>query len=142
MPGVDCKKFSRLNSESRDRDLTANEQTFVDKHLAACEPCQAIFDSSEQAFSLFRHASIEVEPTSTVDYRLMRKVKAVMLRDSLRFWSPAFAGLAVGLFLMLGVLQMLTGGTALPTIRPFGEAKRTEDRLPIIPDLSTNTERR
>lgn len=132
-----CHRYIELFNESRDRNLTEDERSFMAVHKSMCDACATLEHSAETALNLLSECVFEIEDSPTDDRRIVRHVKIDSARRSFKFWSPALVGLAIGLIIMLSTLQLLSAPDKVDTVKPFGEAKRVKDKLPTIPDEIT-----
>jgi len=132
-----CKRFSRFTSEARDRDLTEAENSFMSDHRAICPECSRSEILTSLAMQLLQSSTFEYEPQHDFDTRLARKMHSDQIKNGIRYWKPAFVGLAVGALLVLATLQMLGQPKTLPAFRsPGAEARRTRNIEPVFPDLN------
>jgi len=128
-----CRKFSRLNSERSDRELTPREVAFMFRHRMACEPCSEHESQGSIALNMLRAESFEVEASPMFEERVIRKLRVHTTRESLRYWSPAVAGAFIAGLAVVAAMQIITRSSQLPHVRlPRGEARRITISAPTL----------
>ena len=137
MKAVGCSKFKKLTNEALDRPLTANEETFVQRHRQTCVDCHEFQAQSSLALNFLRASAIDVDVHPQFEERVIRKLRVQSTRESLRYWSPAIAGAFIAGLAVIAALQMITRSAELPHVRlPGGEARNVPSKT--IPQLDQN----
>lgn len=120
----DCKRFQKLVSESRDRELTPHEHHFLEAHRDDCLPCRISEHEVGAALNMLQAAVIEPEIDPHFDTRVLRRVQVQHTRDGVRYWSPALVGAAIAGLSVLASLQLIAKTAELPKAGPqIGEAR-------------------
>lgn len=119
-----CSKFKKLSSEGLDRELTAQEEAFMDKHREECSECCDFHSQSSLAMNFLRASAMEVDVHPNFEERVIRKLRVQTTRESLRYWSPAVAGAFIAGLAVVAALQIITRSAELPHVRFPGEAHR------------------
>jgi len=134
-----CRKFGRLLSEREDRDLSVDERSFMARHGQSCPSCGREEEAGSVSLNLLRSIALDAAPAEHFDERLLRRAKIVRVRESLSYWSPAFAGGAVAVIALFATLHILTLQPAhsQPTLQNgqgFIDGEARLDR-PVYPEL-------
>ena len=120
-----CRKFQRLTVDQQDRELTARESEFMDRHRQVCPACQQSEQHFAAGLNMLRAAALDPEAPSSFEDRVIRRLKLNKARESLGYWAPAFAGAAIACLTIVAALQMITRASDLPQFSmPRGEAMR------------------
>jgi hypothetical protein len=136
-----CRKFSYLANEELDRELTAAEQRFIERHQAVCAECEEFRVQGGMALNMLRLASFESEEPEAFDVRdqfderVIRRARLQNVRAGLKFWTPALIGAAAALVAVLAALQMVASADSLPNVSVPGGAARREAPLPEFPNI-------
>ncbi len=136
MKGPGCRRFGRLLSEIVDREATPREEAFLGRHRAACDACAREEEAASMSLNLLRCAAFgtEADAEPSFDRRVLRRAQVTMLRDGVRYWSPALLGGAVAAGLLLAAVQAMTKPVD-PTGSHLGEARRV-----VKPSLAYNAD--
>ena len=126
MKSLGCRRFGRLLSEIEDRQATPREEAFLSRHRVACEACCREEEASCMSLDLLRGAAFEAEIEPAFDRRILRRARVAMVRDGVRYWSPALVGGLVAAALFLAAVQAITKPIA-PGSTPGMEAKKGSD---------------
>jgi hypothetical protein len=131
-----CNRFKRLLSELQDRSASENESKFMEAHRAKCESCRKAERANVVALDLLRASALHHEPSLSFDARVVRKARAQMMRESLQYWSPAFAGAGLACAAIVAGMVLLgrPTGPAESNLRG-SEARRTWDSQRVFPSL-------
>ena len=127
MTGLGCRRFGRLLNELADREPTAREDAFLQRHRTICSRCRLEERAAAFSLDLLRGASFEAEVEDSFDRRVIRRVRAQSVREGFRYWSPALLGGVVAAGLLLAAVQALTRPIA-PSATPPVQASRGVDR--------------
>ena len=125
MKGLGCRRFSRLLSEMADREATPREASFLERHRASCDSCCREEEAACMSLDLLRGAAFDTHVEPAFDRRVLRRARVTMLRDGVRYWSPAMIGGLVAASLLLAAVQALTKPIA-PGATPGFEANRAK----------------
>jgi hypothetical protein len=119
-----CKRFKRLWNEQDERSLTRRESRFLDAHRCACQECQGFEASTASALGMLRMASMDAQVSPGFDDRVLRRAKVQTVRQSLKYWSPAFVGGAIACIALVAALQIAATPSQLKSATlPEGEAR-------------------
>jgi hypothetical protein len=132
-----CGKYRRLMNEKFDRALSLRERGFMAQHRSVCTECRREETQGAFALNMLRLAAIEDEPMESglmFEERVLRRWRVQSTRESVRYWSPAFAGAAIAGLMVLAALQLVSGRPGIPsTSNPSGAVHLQSDpRLPEI----------
>lgn len=130
-----CRRFSRLLSEERDRSLTQAEADFMIDHRLSCSQCGEALRLNDLALDDLRDATINPTPSENFDDRILVAVREGRTSLGFGYWSPALIGAAIAGIAILSALTILTRSAGSPVRRsPFGEAKlmRGTDQFPAL----------
>jgi predicted anti-sigma-YlaC factor YlaD len=132
-----CAKYRRLMNEKFDRGLEQREREFMAKHRAVCTECRREETQSANALNMLRMAAIEedFDGGMVFEERVLRRWRVQSTRESVRYWSPAFAGAVIAGLTVLAALQIVTNRSTIPsTTNPAGEVRleRSGASLPTI----------
>ncbi len=125
-------------NEKFDRTLSLRDREFMARHRIVCLDCRREESIGASALNMLRLAATDDEPIASsivFEERVLRKWRIQSTRESVRYWSPAFAGAAIAGLVVLAALQLVSTRPGLPsTTNPMGEAKleRPSGRLPLI----------
>ncbi|MEQ1821504.1 MAG: hypothetical protein ABL949_03255 [Fimbriimonadaceae bacterium] len=134
----DCNRFRSLVEEKRDRDLTADEEAFLDVHRGKCSGCKGVEQIGAMALNMLSPFGVEDSHPVAHETRILRAARAQYLRASLRFWSPALAGVALGLLVMAAAIQMAGHRNLLEQSNNQGaDARRLDSTERSFPDLNS-----
>ena len=133
-----CSRFKKLTSESLDRNLTPQEEAFVQKHRMACEECNEFQSQSSLALNFLRASAIDVDVNPMFEERVIRRLRIQGTRESLRYWSPAVAGAFIAGLAVVAALQMITRSAELPHVRLPGAESRRITPLKSNPAIDEN----
>ena len=103
-----CRRFGRLLSEMADREATPREKAFLDLHRDACAACRREEEASCMSLDLLRGSVLVAEVEPGFDRRVLRRARVAMVRDGVRYWSPAMVGGLVAAGLLLAAVQAIT----------------------------------
>jgi hypothetical protein len=120
-----CKRFGRLSSEARDRELHPREEAFLETHRYACAKCRASESNGVVALNMLQMAALEPQVDEfSFDTRVIRRLHVQSNRESVRYWSPALVGFAIAGVAVMAALQLVSRSMELPTTAsPQGEAR-------------------
>lgn len=123
MKSLACRRFGRLLNELADREPTKREGSFLEAHRARCGACRSEEEAACLSLDLLRGAVFQTDVPPAFERRVVRRARAMAVREGLRYWSPALMGGAVAAGLVLAALQALTtpAGTGIPS---KGRARR------------------
>jgi predicted anti-sigma-YlaC factor YlaD len=76
MSGANCIREIQL-SAYLDRELSANDITQVEAHLAACRDCRHAYESMKTGYDAILECMPDVAPPEYMKQRLFRKINAV-----------------------------------------------------------------
>lgn len=132
-----CRKFRRLATEARDRELTPSEKAFLGHHAAACKDCEEFERQTSASLSALTGLAFVPKPSAGRFARtVLRQYRLRSARESLSYWSPAILAAAVAATLVLAALQIATANRAADSFRPgFSQARRITNE-PVLPDLT------
>lgn len=123
MKRLGCRKFGRLLNELGDREATDRESRFLEAHRSACDACRREEEAASFTLDLLRGAVFEAEDEPVFERRIVRRARVAMVRDGVRYWSPALIGGAVAAGLLLAAVQALT-----TPLRPGTKAEMSAGR--------------
>jgi hypothetical protein len=120
-----CSKFKKLVSEELDRELSREEQAFVQEHRFTCADCSEFQAQSSLALNFLRASAIDVDVNQTFDDRVIRKLRVQGTRESIQYWSPAVAGAFIAGLAVVAALQIITRSADMPHVQmPGGISRR------------------
>lgn len=125
MKSLGCRRFGRLLNELADREATPRESTFLTRHRMACDLCREEEEAACLSLDLLRGAVFDEYVEPSFDRRVLRRARVAMVRDGVRYWSPALVGGLVAAGLLLAAVQALTKPIA-PGSTPSFEANRAK----------------
>lgn len=108
MKPLGCRRFGRLLNELADREATESESRFLERHRGVCSDCRKEEEAACLSLDLLRGAVFETDDEPLYERRIVRRARTIMVRDSLRYWSPALIGGTVAAGLLLAAVQALT----------------------------------
>lgn len=124
--GLSCRKFQKLTDDRDIRDLTSDEELFMDGHSLLCAECSELQRTSGLAMNMLRMSAMEPEISSGFDERVLRKVRLQTVRSGFNYWSPAVIGAAIAGIAVLAAMQAVTLSSEGPMQR---KANHEESRL-------------
>ncbi len=132
MRSLGCRRFGRLLSEIADREPTPRETAFLERHRASCDACSREEEASFLTLDLLRGCAFDAQiEEPAFDRRVLRRARITMVRDGVRYWSPALIGGAVAAGLFLAAVQAVTR-PVIPGSTPGMEAKRKRGDDPSL----------
>lgn len=131
-----CSKFRRLSSDRMDRQLTAGQSRFLDRHRAVCDACAKAEVEAHDAMKMLRLAILEPDHDPGFGHRVLRRARVQAVRAKFGYWSPALFGAAIAGIAILAALQMIADSSRMPAIRvPGAYGPEMTRRDPVFPRL-------
>lgn len=132
-----CRRYRDLADEVVDRDLTPREASFYEAHREACDDCREYENLGALALNMLRDfAEVETDDSSRLTERIVRRARLQNIKGSVRYWTPALGGMAIGALMMMAVLQLVGKSDVLPrNANDHGDARRIEQSNTVFPEL-------
>ncbi len=131
-----CRKFSRLSREADDRDLSPREQKFLENHRRACEACSLEEHAGSLALNMLRDLTFsedDLEISAGFDERILRQVQVNVVREGIRYWSPAAIGAGIACVALFAALHVAaTPAQIKPVDFNGGQARLLQRDYPIL----------
>lgn len=135
--GRACRRYRLLTDEIIDRDLTPRERSFYDAHEEACIECREYQRQGAFALNMLRSMDFDApEDTSGLTGRILRRARLQTIRGGVKFWMPAFGGMAIGVLMMMAVLQLVGPNRGVPRNQNTqSDALRIDRSEAVFPEL-------
>lgn len=131
MKSLGCRRFGHLLNELEDREATPRESAFIQRHRLKCTSCRAEEEAACMSLDLLRGSSFVPDIVPSFDRRVLRRARVTMLRDGVRYWSPALLGGAVAAGLLLAAVQALTKPIAPGSTAPLEASGKSQPSLAL-----------
>ncbi len=120
-----CQRFSRLLSESRDRELTHGEEGFLSSHALRCTPCAKLESQTFDCLAELRGATLDLQPSEGFGDGVVAAFREGRKSLGFGYWSPAVMGAAIAGIAVLCALTIVTKTVESPVRRSnIGAATR------------------
>jgi len=137
LKGRACRRYRHLADEILDRDLTPREKSFFDAHEASCSACTEYERQGAFALNMLRSMDFDAPDSSRLTDRIVRKARLQHIRGGVKFWLPAFGGMAVGALMMMAILQLVgPSGDVLRNQNKGADALKIDRTETVFPELS------
>ncbi|MEQ1933141.1 MAG: hypothetical protein ABL962_04590 [Fimbriimonadaceae bacterium] len=134
----DCNRFRFLIEEQRDRTLTFSEIALLNSHREVCAACCQIEQAGAMALNMLSPYRVDDVQPAKHERRILRAARAQYLRSGLKFWSPALAGVALGVLVMAAAFQLVGRPNPLQRSQNQGaDAMRVMPAERSFPELNT-----
>lgn len=134
----ECTRFRSLIEEQRDRSLFFGEIGFLESHRIKCSNCAHLEQAGAMALDMLSAYRLEDIQSATHERRILRKARSQYVRSGLKFWSPAMAGMALGVLVMAAAIQLAGRPNPLQRSQHRGtDAKRLVPAERSFPDLNS-----